>query len=64
MAVEDPAAYGIAGHQPYAVVIGPGPVVTALDQLQPGEPGHQGPAQHENHHQKQDRLLAHAAMAG
>ena len=64
MAVEDPAANGIAGHQPNAVVIGPGPVFTALDQLQPGEPGHQGAAQHENHHQKQDRLLAHAAMAG
>ena len=64
MAVEDPAANGIAGHQPNAVFIGPGLVFTALDQLQPGEPGDHGAAHNENHSQKQDRLVAHAAMAG
>ena len=54
----------VAGQQPDSVFIGPGAVLSAMQQLQPGQARHHGTAEQQHHSQQQGRLTAHAGVTG
>ncbi len=63
MAIQQPAPDRITGHQPDSIFIGPGPILSAVHQLQPGQPRHHRPAEQQHHRQQPGGLAADAAMA-
>ena len=62
MAIENSASHGIARNQPDAIVIGPGTVLTAMADLQPGQASDDRSTDNKHKGHQLQRLLMHAGM--
>ena len=62
--IQQPAAHRIPGNQPDPVLIGHRPVFLTMEELQPGQPQHDGRTDQQHQGHQQPRLPTHTGLAG